>query len=280
MHLGNMEVRFLRAGSFGLDGGAMFGVVPKPLWERKSPPDNRNRIRLVGNSLLVRAGGKIVLIETGNGTKWDAKLRDIYAVEEGDCLTACLRDAGVRPVQVDLVINTHLHFDHAGGNTRLEGDRIVPAFPNARYVVQRGEIEHALHPTERDRASYFPENVTPILEADQWQPVEGDVEILPGISVERIPGHTADIQAVKLSGGGKTIVYISDLIPTRHHLPLPWIMAYDLYPMQTLETKRKWIANIVRHEWIVVFGHDPDTPAATLHEAGGKIEFEPLDLNR
>jgi glyoxylase-like metal-dependent hydrolase (beta-lactamase superfamily II) len=280
MDLGNMEVRYLCGGSFRLDGGAMFGVVPKPLWEQKSPPDERNRIRLAANSLLVRAGGKIILIETGNGTKWNTKLRDIYAVEEGDPLMASLRSAGVSPEQVDVVINTHLHFDHAGGNTRLAGDRAVPAFPNARYIVQRSEIAHALHPTERDRASYLPENVIPVTDAGQWQPVEGNTEILPGISVEPIPGHNANIQAVKLSGGGKTIVYIADLIPTRHHLPLPWIMAYDLYPMQTLETKRKWVADIVRNGWTVIFGHDPEYPAATLREARGKIEIEPMDLNR
>jgi glyoxylase-like metal-dependent hydrolase (beta-lactamase superfamily II) len=280
MYLGDMEVRYLRGGTFGLDGGAMFGVVPKPLWAQKSPPDDRNRIRLVANSLLVRTGGKIILIETGNGTKWNAKLRDIYAVEEGDPLMASLRNSGASPEQVDFVINTHLHFDHAGGNTRLAADRAVPAFSNARYIVQRAEIEHALRPTERDHASYFPENVTPITDAGQWQPVEGNTEILPGISVERIPGHNANIQAVKLSGGGKTIVFIADLIPTRHHLPLPWIMAYDLYPMQTLETKRKWVADIVRNGWTVVFGHDPEYPAATLRETNGKIEIEPVDLNR
>jgi glyoxylase-like metal-dependent hydrolase (beta-lactamase superfamily II) len=279
MRFGEIEVRYLRAGTFRLDGGAMFGVVPKPLWEKKSPPDDRNRIRLACNSLLVRASGKNILIETGNGTKWDAKLRDIYAIEQGDPLVSSLEAEGLGPEDVHLVVNTHLHFDHSGGNTRIARGRAVPSFPGARYVVQRCEIDHALHPTERDRASYFPDNVTPISDCDQWQTVEGDVEILPGISVERIPGHNAGIQAVKLTGGGKTIVFIADLFPTRHHLPLPWIMAYDLYPLQTLETKRKWIANIVRNHWIVVFGHDPEFPVATLHEADGKIEIEPVDLN-
>jgi glyoxylase-like metal-dependent hydrolase (beta-lactamase superfamily II) len=279
MFLGDLEVQFLSGGEFRLDGGAMFGVVPKPLWEKKSPPDERNRIRLNANSLLVRAKGRTILIETGNGTKWSEKLRDIYGVELGDPLLASLRANGTAAEHIDLVINTHLHFDHAGGGTRMQDGRAVPAFPNAEYVVQRGEIEHALHPSERDRASYFPENVLPISEAGQWRLLEGDAEILPGITVRRIPGHNADIQAVVLSGGGKTLVFVADLLPTRHHVSLPWIMAYDLYPMQTLETKRKWIRDIVSKGWIVVFGHDPEIPVATLHEQDDKIEVRPFDLN-
>src|SRR5262249_23560134 len=156
------------------------------------------------------------------------------------------------------------HFDHAGGNTRISNGRAVPAFPRARYVVQAGELAHALAPTERDRASYFDENILPMEASGQWQTVRGDVEILPGVAVVRIPGHNADIQAVKISGGGRPLFYVADLLPTRHHLPLPWIMAYDLYPLQTLETKRKWMGTMVRENWIVVFGHDADLPAAVL----------------
>jgi len=280
MHLGHIEVRHISAGDFCLDGGAMFGVVPKPLWEKKSAPDSRNRIRLAANSLLVRAHEKNILIETGNGTKWTPKLRDLYGIQEGNPLIENLAAFGVRPDQIDVVINTHLHFDHAGGNTKFLNDKAVPTFPNARYIVQAAEIAHAANPTERDRASYFEENFQPIQQSAQWQAVSGDAEMLPGISAARIPGHNADIQAIKLTGGGKTIFFVADLFPTRHHLPLPWIMAYDLYPLQTLETKRKWIKTIVRENWIVVFGHDPDIPAATLHEREQKIEFDPVDLNR
>ena len=280
MHIGDIEVRYLDGGSFRLDGGAMFGVVPKVFWEKKSAPDERNRIHMRANSLLVRAHGKTIVIETGNGTKWDAKNRGIYAIQEGDPLIDSLARQGVQPRDVDLVINTHLHFDHAGGNTRLESDRAVPTFPRARYVVQRGELAHAATPTERDRASYFPENFQPITEAGLWDLVEGDQPILPGISVARIPGHNADIQAVLLTGGGKTLAFVADLLPTRHHIPLPWIMAYDLFPLQTLETKRQWLSRMVAENWIVVFGHDPDVPAATLHQRDGKIEIEPVELNR
>ena len=280
MHLGDIEVRFLRGGEFRLDGGAMFGVVPKVLWEKKAPADDRNRIRLACNSLLLRTPEHKVVVETGNGTKWDAKLRDIYAVDPGDPLLDALAREGLQPDQISLVINTHLHFDHAGGNTRFSGGRAVPAFPNATYVLQRGELEHAERPTERDRASYFPENFVPVTQAGQWQLLGGDAEIIPGVSLIRIPGHNRDIQCVKISGGGKTICFIADLFPTRHHLSLPWIMAYDLYPMQTLETKRQWLADIMDNGWMVVFGHDPDVPAAVLREGDRKIAYEPVDLNR
>jgi glyoxylase-like metal-dependent hydrolase (beta-lactamase superfamily II) len=267
-------------GAFGLDGGAMFGVVPKVLWEKRSPPDEKNRIRMRANSLLVRAHGKNIVVETGNGTKWEAKQRAIYNVQDGDPLMDSLKHAGVAPDDIDLVINTHLHFDHCGGNTRIVDNQPVPAFPRARYVVQRAELEHARTPTERDRASYYPENFEPLAEAQVWDLLDGDSEILPGISVALIPGHNASIQAVIISGGDKSLAFVADLLPTRHHISLPWIMAYDLYPVQTLETKRKWISGIVRDGTIVVFGHDPDTPAATLHQRDDKIEIEPVDLNR
>jgi glyoxylase-like metal-dependent hydrolase (beta-lactamase superfamily II) len=280
MLIGDIEVRFLDGGTFRLDGGAMFGVVPKVFWEKKAVPDERNRILMRANSLLVRASGKTVVVETGNGTKWDAKQRGIYAVQDGDPLLDSLAQFGVEARDVDLVINTHLHFDHAGGGTRIEGGRAVPTFPRARYVVQRGELEHAAMPTERDRASYFPENFQPVTEAGLWDLADGDKEILPGISVARIPGHNADIQAILLTGGGKTLAFVADLLPTRHHIPLPWIMAYDLYPMRSLETKRAWLPRMVNENWMVVFGHDPEVAAATLHERDGKIEIEPADLNR
>ena len=280
MHIGDMEIRYLDGGNFWLDGGAMFGVVPKVLWEKKSPPDDRNRIKLRANSMLVRAHGKTIVIETGNGTKWDPKMRGIYGVQEGDPLLDSLAAQGFQPRDVDLVINTHLHFDHAGGNTRIENDRAVPTFPRARYVVQRAELEHAAAPTERDRASYFPENFVPITQAGLWDLSTGDQPILPGISVAPIPGHNGDIQAILLTGGGNTLAFVADLLPTRHHIALPWIMAYDLYPMRTLETKRSWLPRMANENWIVVFGHDPDVAAASFYDRDGKIEIEPVDLNR
>jgi glyoxylase-like metal-dependent hydrolase (beta-lactamase superfamily II) len=280
MHFGEIEVLPLDGGNFYLDGGAMFGVVPKTLWEKKAPADDRNRIRLAANSLLVRAANKNILVETGNGTKWDPKLRNIYGIQGGDPLRDSLARLGVAPEKVDMVINTHLHFDHAGGNTRVADGRDVPTFPTAQYVVQCAELEHAMNPTERERASYVADRFAPVSEAGQWRLVDGDVEIVPGISVVRIPGHNADIQAVKISGGNRTVIFVADMLPTRHHLPLAWMPGYDLYPLQTLETKRKRIAEIVAQGWIVAFGHDPDFPTATLHERNGKIEFEPVDLGK
>jgi glyoxylase-like metal-dependent hydrolase (beta-lactamase superfamily II) len=284
MHFGEIEVRHLHGGYFYLDGGAMFGVVPKPLWEKKIPADARNRIRLACNVLLLRVAGRIVLIETGNGTSWDAKQRDMYGIEEGDPLAHSLGKVGLAVGDIDVVINTHLHFDHAAGNSRHVDGRDVLTFPNAEYVVQRGELEHAKNPTERDRASYFAKAFAPVTEAGRWRLLEAGtdeaaVEILPGVSAVSIPGHNATIQAIKISGGGKTLLAVADLIPTRHHIPLPWIMGYDLYPVQALETKRKWIGKIVKDGWIVAFGHDAEFPAGTLHEHGGKVEFASVDLN-
>jgi glyoxylase-like metal-dependent hydrolase (beta-lactamase superfamily II) len=280
MHFGDIEVLPIHGGNFYLDGGAMFGVVPKTLWEKKAPADERNRIRLAAHSLLARAAGKNILVETGNGTKWEPKLRNIYGIQEGDPLRDALARVGVTAEKVDMVINTHLHFDHAGGNTRMVDGCDVPTFPNAQYVVQRGELEHAMNPTERERASYFADRFVPVTNARQWRLVDGDVEIVPGVSVVRIPGHNADIQAVKISGGHRAVIFVADMLPTRHHLPLAWMPGYDLYPLQTLETKRKRIAEIVAQGWIVAFGHDPDFPTATLHDRNGKIEFEPVDLSK
>lgn len=203
MHFGDIEVVYVNSGTFGLDGGAMFGVVPKVMWELTSPPDERNRIRMRANSLLVRAQGKNILIETGNGTKMSLKQRFIYGLEDGDSLSKSLGRIGVKPEQIDLVINTHLHFDHCGDNTHVVGERIRPVFRQARYVVQRGELEHAMNPIQRDRASYFLENIEPVSKEGLWDLVEGDTEILPGSSVALIPGHTAPMQVVMITGEEK-----------------------------------------------------------------------------
>ncbi len=278
MKLGDLEFYLLTDGYFRLDGGAMFGVIPRPLWERKAPPDERNRIRLAMNSLLIRAAGKWILIETGAGDKWDAKQRDIFAFEGDVRLPEQLVGRGVRPEQIDLVINTHLHFDHCGWNTRRVDGKLIPTFPNARYVVQRGELEHAKRPTERDRASYIPDNFLPVEAAGQWWLLEGDREVAPGIELIRAPGHTRDMQCVRISGGGKTAFFFVDLVPTTAHLPYPWIMGYDLYPLTTLENKKKWIPEVAREGWLALFVHDPQVPAAYLRERDGKFEFEPFAL--
>jgi len=256
----------------------LFGVIPRPMWEKKMPPDARNRVTLAMNCLLIRAGGKRILVETGAGDKLNAKARDIYGLD-GPFLQDELREYGLRPEDIDIVLNTHLHFDHCGGNTRVEKDKVVPAYPNARYIVQRGEFEHAMNPNERDRASYIPENYAPIEAAGMYSLLDEDAVITPGVEVIRVPGHTADMQAVKLTGGGKTAFLFADLIPTTAHLPLPWILGYDLYPMTTLENKKRWIPEVVREGWLALFSHDARVPAAFLRERKGQWEAEPVTVD-
>jgi glyoxylase-like metal-dependent hydrolase (beta-lactamase superfamily II) len=279
MKLGDLEFHLLTDGHFRLDGGAMFGVIPRTLWERKMPPDDRNRITLAMNSLLIRAAGKWILVETGAGDKWDAKRRDIFAFDSPPRLLDKLIARGLQPEQIDMVINTHLHFDHCGWNTRVVNGKLVPTFPNARYVVQRGELEHAKHPTERDRTSYLAENFLPIEDSGQWWLLDGDREVVPGVELIRTPGHTRDIQCVRLSGGGKTVFFFVDLVPTAAHLPFHWITAYDLYPLTTLETKKRWIPEVARADWLAIFGHDAQTPAAHLREREGAYVVEPVNLD-
>jgi glyoxylase-like metal-dependent hydrolase (beta-lactamase superfamily II) len=238
MKLGDLEFWLLTDGTFRLDGGAMFGVIPKPMWDKVAPADERNRILMAMNSLLIRAAGKWILVETGAGDKWDAKRTDIYAFEGPPRLPEKLVTHGVPPEKIDIVVNTHLHFDHCGWNTRIVKGEALPVFPNARYVVQRGELEHAKSPTDRDRASYFPENFLPMEKAGQWWLLDSDAEIVSGVELLRAPGHNADMMCVRLTGGGKTVFFTADLIPTAAHVPYPWIMGYDLYPLTTLEIGR------------------------------------------
>jgi glyoxylase-like metal-dependent hydrolase (beta-lactamase superfamily II) len=279
MNLGDLEFHILNDGTFRLDGGAMFGVIPRPMWEKATPPDSRNRILMAMNSLLIRAAGKTILVEAGAGDKWDDKRRDIYAFEGTPRLPGQLAARGVRPEQVDIVVNTHLHFDHCGWNTRRENGKTIPMFPNARYVVQRGELNHAKDPSERDRASYFPENFAPMEDSGQWWLLDGDAEIVPGVELIRAPGHNADMMCVKLSGGGKTAMLLADLAPTTAHLQPAWIMGFDLYPLQTLENKKKWIPRLVREKWLAIFAHDPKVPAAYLHEKEGRVVAEPVAVD-
>jgi glyoxylase-like metal-dependent hydrolase (beta-lactamase superfamily II) len=278
MKLGAIEFHIFSTGRVQLDGGAMFGVIPRPLWEKKMAPDARNRITLSMNSVLIRAGGKRILVETGAGDKMNQKFRDIYGLD-GPRLAEGLRAYDLQPEDIDIVVNTHLHFDHCGGNTRLDKDKVVPAFPNARYVTQRGEFDHATHPNERDHASYFPENFAPIEAAGRFEFLDDDRAIVPGVELIRVPGHTADMQCVKLTGGGKTAFLFADLVPTVAHLPLPWIMGYDLYPMTTLENKKRWIPAAVQEGWLALFAHDARVPAAYLRERDGQWKAEPVAID-
>jgi len=279
LRLGDLEFLILNDGTLRLDGGAMFGVVPKPMWEKKSRADDRNRVVLAMNCLLIRAAGKTILVETGAGDKWDAKKRDIYALEGSPRFPDQLAAHGVKPEHVDIVINTHLHFDHCGWNTRILNGKAAPTFPNARYVVQKKDFEHAKNPTERDRASFLLENYLPLEESGQWQLLEGETEIVPGVTVFPVPGHTHAMQCVKLTGGGKTAIFLADLVPTTAHLPLAWIMGFDLFPLTTLENKKKWLPQIEKNGWLVLFAHDSAVRAAYLRERNGNYEADPAQID-
>ncbi len=261
--LGRWRIHAIQAGGQQLDGGAMFGVVPKPLWEKRLSADARNRIPMGMRCLLVEHESELVLIDTGVGNKETTKFHDIYGIENvvGDGPTALedgIRAAGFSPDDVTLVINTHLHFDHAGGNTvrSSDGGEVRASFPKARYVVQHGELEYAQRANERTSASYFPPNWDPIITAGHFEFVRGAVEIVPGIHLRPTPGHTPHHQSVVLTSAGETACFLGDVVPTAHHLPLPWIMGYDVEPLVTLESKRALLAEALAADWLLVFEHD------------------------
>jgi len=278
--VGRLRCHLLEAGMQRLDGGAMFGVVPKPMWEKRIPPDERNRIPLALRCLLVEHDDGPVLVDTGIGNKEDAKFLEIYGVQnqglEGATqLEDALGSVGVLPRDVRWVINTHLHFDHAGGNTtmdpELEDDErrhVRPAFPNATYVVQRRELEFARQANERTRASYLPPNFEPVASADMWRLLEGEGPVLPGIEVLLTPGHVPFHQSVLVRDGGETACFLGDVVPTAAHLPLPWIMGYDLEPMRTLESKRALLGRAADEGWRLVFEHDPTVAAGRAVREG------------
>jgi glyoxylase-like metal-dependent hydrolase (beta-lactamase superfamily II) len=261
--VGDLTCWSLEAGLQRLDGGAMFGVVPKPLWERRIAPDARNRIPLALRCLLVEHPDGLVLVDTGVGNKDDAKFRDIYGIENGGdpgptALEDAIRAAGHQPADVRWVLNTHLHFDHAGGNTVKRPDGSIGlAFPQATHVVQKGELEFSSSPNERVRASYLAANYAPVLEAGKMLLVVGDVGVLPGIRLIPTPGHTPHHQSILVESGGEGLLYLGDLVPTSAHLPAPWIMGYDLEPLVTLETKKALLTQAAQAGWQLLFEHDP-----------------------
>ncbi len=256
--LGDFELTVVSDGTYFLDAGAFFGVVPKAMWSKKVTPDAQNRLDAGMNSLLVRTGKKNILIETGIGNKLPDRMVQIY--KQPAELLDNLHAIGVAPEDIDIVINTHLHFDHCGWNTVRRGDQIVATFPNATYYVQEQEWEHGRLQLERDAISYMSPNYDPLLESGQMVLLNGDQEIVPGISVKVFPGHTANMQAVMIESGSKKACYISDLIPTSAHLDVTWVMAFDLFPLQTIESRKKYYAWAIPERWLTVFTHDDATP--------------------
>jgi glyoxylase-like metal-dependent hydrolase (beta-lactamase superfamily II) len=271
LQLGEFTLTPVLDGYFRLDGGAMFGVVPRPLWETVAPPDERNRIRLAMRAWLVQGHGRTVLIDAGAGGKLGPKAEEIYGFDGVPSLIASLAAAGVAPSEVDVVIASHLHFDHAGGFTaRDAGGTVRPQFPRARHIVRRGEWDDARRPHERNRASYFDENYAPLEAAGLLDLVDTDGEVLPGIRLRRTGGHTRHHQIVEMVSGGRSAIFAADLLPTAAHLPLPYIMAYDLYPMETLDFKRAFLAEAVEREHLILFEHDPLVAAGVIRGASGK----------
>jgi glyoxylase-like metal-dependent hydrolase (beta-lactamase superfamily II) len=264
LDLAGLRITVLNDGYQRLDGGAMFGVVPKPLWERKIPADERNRIRLALHCLLVETASGRAVVDTGIGPKEelrDPRFCDIYGVEREKGLLGDLANLGLTPDDIDVVINTHLHFDHCGGNTRLDaGGEVVPTFPRARYVIVRGEWEDAARPNERNRASYRPDNFLPLAAAGCLDLVAEGAEILPGVSFVHAPGHTRFHQCVRFQAGREVALFCADLVPTASHLPYPYIMAYDLYPMETLATKKRLLAQAARERWWLILEHESGHP--------------------
>ena len=275
IQIGPYLVRFVSGGRFRLDGGAMFGVVPKTLWSRSAPADEKNRIQMGMTCLLIEGGGRRVLVDAGSGTKLDPKFREIYAIERPEGLLDEIRASGVSPQDVDTVAMTHLHFDHCGGGTTRGEDGTVRAtFPNARYLVRRQEWNDAHHANERNRASYFSENYDPLEVSGQLALHDQDLEILPGVWMKCLPGHTLGHQGVFFDIPGQRALYAVDLVPTVAHLPLPYIMGYDLYPLTTLETKRAILREATREHWLLLFEHDPDCRAIRVAGDEQRVTFE------
>ncbi|MBX3289361.1 MAG: MBL fold metallo-hydrolase [Acidobacteria bacterium] len=322
MILGDHRVEVIPDTEFRLDGGAMFGVVPRVLWERVCPPDDKNRIRMNMNCVFIDTGKEKILIETGIGEKWTEKQAGIYGIfRERPFADSLFQITGCRPEDITIVINTHLHFDHCGGNTRQgdretgdgrqgdketrrQGDRetrrqgdkegstyseiphsafrtphsIVPQFPNARYLISKSELEHAENPHERDRASYMPENWRPMVETGQLEPMPAIYEPIPGLMLENHAGHNRSMQTWRLNSGGKTLYGFADLIPTTHHLSLPWVMGYDLFPTETVDFKRRILPQAVAENWLCLFYHDLGAPLCKLLEEKGKLKAVEIDI--
>ncbi|MGQ9643025.1 MAG: MBL fold metallo-hydrolase [Ignavibacterium sp.] len=272
MKIGKYQLYTINSGFFGLDGGAMFGIIPKPLWEKTNPADEVNRVTLATRNLLLVSDSKKILIDTGMGNKWDGKSKAIYRIDNNLSFERALKQKGFTPEEITDVILTHLHFDHAGGSTIYENEKLIPSFPNAKYYVQKQNFDWAINPTDRDRGSYLKENFEPLAK-------EGVLNLLTSnqfdenISFEIINGHTFGQQMVKVSDGSNTVLYCADLLPFVSHIRLPYIMSYDLQPLVTLAEKKKYLKQALDENWILSFEHDPEYAAVTLkHSDKGIVQ--------
>ncbi len=281
MRLGDYRIETISDTEFRLDGGAMFGIVPRVVWEKVCPPDEFNRIRLQTNCLFIETPTQKILIETGIGEKWTEKQTQIYGIfREKSFAEALFEKTGCEPADVSIVVNTHLHFDHCGGNTIYNaGSEIVPQFPNARYFVSEAELEHAENPNERDRASYISENWKPLQESGQLELKPDDYEVVSGLTMRQTRGHNATMQTACLRRGGETLVCFADLVPTRHHLPIAWVMGFDLYPTETLANKKRLLPLAGQENWLCLFYHDFEHPLYRLTNKEEKFYAQEFSLD-
>ena len=273
--VGDFELHAVSDGFFRLDGGAMFGIVPKPVWEKACPPDERNRIRLSLTCLLAKGGGKTVLVDTGLGDKHDARFRDLYAVDRSRTLLGSLEALGVKPEDVDLVVLSHLHFDHAGGATRRDSDgSLTPTFPRATYIIQEGMWDEAMDPNPRTKGSYMKEDFEELRRRGRVRFVRGDEEIAPGVVCRHTGGHVKHHQGVELSSKGEKAFFWGDLLPTTHHAKPAWVMSYDLFPHEVASLKEKMLARAAAERWVNIFEHDPDIAMGTFvkEEKGYRVD--------
>jgi len=273
---GDLQLTTLHDGPFRLDGGAMFGVVPRPLWEKKAPPDDRHRIQLAMRPLLVEASWGRMIVDCGAGDKMSGKDRDIYALDRSRTLDQALADVGLSSESIDIALASHLHWDHFGGATVRDTGGLKPRFPNARYAIRAAEWEDATHPHERNRASYLADDFVPLRQAGVIAFFDGDDTIRPGIRVVRTGGHTSQHQIVFIESGARTAVFVADLIPTTAHLQDPWIMGYDLFPMETLAFKKRFIREAIDRDYLIFFEHDPRVAAGYIREKDGRRYVEPV----
>jgi glyoxylase-like metal-dependent hydrolase (beta-lactamase superfamily II) len=280
MQLNHFQIDMLSDGFFSLDGGAMFGIVPKNLWEREEQVDAQNRILMCCNPALIRTGLNNILIDTGVGEKFPDKFNKIYAIDMPRGLIPELKRLGLQPEDIHYVINTHLHFDHCGGNTRLnEKGAPVPTFPNAKYIINRLEWEDALNPNSRSKASYLKDNLVPLAEAKQVMIIDGDAEIVPGVQVQVTGGHTRGHQIVYIKSQGATAVYCADLIPLTSQIRPNWVMAYDLYPVDTVDFKEAFMEKALKEHYLLLFEHSPRIKAGYLIlDNAGKMNLQKVDV--
>ncbi len=265
MKIGKYELKIINSGYFWLDGGAMFGIIPKPLWEKTNPPDSANRIKLSTRNLLLLNGNRKILIDSGMGNKWDAKSKSIYSINQDEfSLNKELGKAGISAGEITDVIITHLHFDHTGGSIKLENGKLIPAFPNAKYYVQKKNYEWAVNPSERDRGSYIKENFVPLFEAGLLNLIDNNIDFDDEIEFLVVNGHTFSQQIVKISDSSSTVLYCGDLIPTSSHIPIPYVMAYDLQPLMAVQEKKNILSQANEEQWKLFFEHDPEFALATI----------------